>query len=263
MKAGRDFDTRDSKTGTKSVIVNETFARKYFQEESPLGYHMGFGDGPDVKFELQIVGVVQDAKYEDLRDEVPRQVFVQYLQNDWATEMTTYVRTSLSSEAMFAAIRDEVRKLDATMPLFDMNTMEDQLDRSLSIERLVAFLSIAFGFLATLLALIGLYGVTAFGVTRRSAEIGLRMALGAEQGRVVRMVLGEVVVLTSIGVGIALASAWWLTGLVHSQLYGVAPRDPLTMALSTLGLLSVALLAGALPALRASRVSPVSVLRYE
>lgn len=263
VRAGRDFDDRDQMGAKKSVVVNETFARKYFPAGSPIGYHIGWGDGPNVKLDMEIVGVIQDAKYEDLRDEVPRQVFVTYQQSEWASEMTAYVRTSSSSEAMFAAIREEVRELDAAMPIFDMNTMEDQLDSSLAVERLVALLSSAFGFLATLLAFLGLYGVTAFGVTRRSAEIGLRMALGARGGNVVRMVLKEVAVLAAVGVGIALPSAFWLSELVRSQLYGVAPRDPLTLALATLSLLSVALAAGAVPALRASRVSPVSVLRYE
>ena len=263
VRAGRDFDDRDQIGAKKSVVVNETFARKYFPEGSPIGYHIAWGDGPNVKLDMEIVGVVQDAKYEDLRDEVPRQVFVAYPQSEWADGMTAYVATPTASEAMFLTIREEVRKLDAAMPIFDMNTMEDQLDRSLSVERLVALLSSAFGFLATLLAFLGLYGVTAFGVTRRSAEIGLRMALGAKGGSVVRMVLKEVAILAGIGVGLALPLAWWLSELVRSQLYGVAPRDPLTLALATLGLLSVALAAGAVPALRASRVSPVSVLRYE
>jgi predicted permease len=263
IRAGRDFDERDQMGAKTAVIVNETFARKYFPEGSPIGYHIGWGDGHNAKLDMEIVGMVQDAKYEDLRDDVPRQVFVAYPQSEWATEMTAYVRTSTESEAMFAAIREEVRKLDAAMPLFDMNTMEDQLDRSLSVERLVALLSSAFGFLATLLAFLGLYGVTAFGVARRSAEIGLRMALGAKGGSVVRMVLKEVAILAGIGVGIALPLAWWLAQLVQSQLYGVAPRDPLTLALAAVSLLSVALAAGAVPALRASRVSPVSVLRYE
>jgi ABC-type antimicrobial peptide transport system permease subunit len=177
--------------------------------------------------------------------------------------MTAYVRTSRSSEAIFASIREEVSKLDASMPIFDMNTMEDQLDRSLAIERLSAFLSTAFGFLATLLAFLGLYGVTAFGVTRRSAEIGLRMALGAQGRSVVGMVLKEVAILAGLGVALALPLAWWLSELVESQLYGVAPRDPLTLALATLALVAVALGAGAIPALRASWVSPTSVLRYE
>jgi ABC-type antimicrobial peptide transport system permease subunit len=144
-----------------------------------------------------------------------------------------------------------------------MNTMEDQVERSLAIERLVALLSGAFGFLATLLAFLGLYGVTAFGVVRRSAEIGLRMALGAQIGSVVAMVLKEVALLAGLGVGLALPLAWWLSEVVRSQLYGLGPRDPQTLALATLSLLVVALGAGAIPALRASRVSPVSVLRYE
>jgi predicted lysophospholipase L1 biosynthesis ABC-type transport system permease subunit len=244
-------------------VVNETFARKYFPEGSPLGYHIGWGDGPDTVYDMEIVGVVEDAKYEDLRGEVPRQVFVTYTQSEWATGMTAYVRTARDSEAMFAAIREEVSKLDASMPIFDMNTMEDQLDRSLAIERLVALLSSAFGVLATLLAFLGLYGVTAFGVARRSAEIGLRMALGAQGRSVVGMVLKEVAILAGLGVGIAVPLAWWLSKLVESQLYGVAPRDPVTLAASTLGLLAVALGAGAVPALRASWVSPVSILRYE
>ncbi len=263
IRAGRDFDERDQMGVTKAVIVNETFARKYFPEGSPIGYHLGWGGGPNAKLDMEIVGVVQDAKYEDLRDEVPRQVFIAYPQAEWADEMTAYVRTSVSSKAMFARIREEVRELDPAMPMFDMNTMEDQLDRSLAVERLIALLSSAFGALATLLAFLGLYGVTAFGVTRRSAEIGLRMALGAKGASVVGMVLKEVAILAGIGVGLALPLAWWLSELVKSQLYGVAPRDPLTLALATSSLLAVALAAGAIPAVRASRVSPVSVLRYE
>jgi predicted permease len=263
VRAGRDFDERDVMEGKKVVVVNETFARKYFQEKFPVGYHLAFGGGPSVKPDMEIIGVVEDAKYEDLRDEVPRQVMVSYLQSDWATEMTAYVRTSLPSEQMFAAIRKEVRGLDPSTPVFDMNSMEDQLDRSLSVERLVAWLSSAFGVLATVLAFVGLYGVTAFSVARRSSEIGIRMALGAKASTVVRMVLREVVRLSALGVAIALPGAWWLTQLIRSQLYGVEPRDLPTIALTTIGLLAVALGAGAVPAVRASRVNPVTVLRCE
>ena len=135
--------------------------------------------------------------------------------------------------------------------------------RSLAIERMVAFLSSAFGALATGLAVMGLYGVTAYSVARRSREIGIRIALGAETGGVVRMVLREVLLLAAIGIGIGLPATWWLTQYVRSQLYGVEPRDPVAFAFSILGLLGVAVLAGAFPALRASRVDPVQVLRYE
>jgi len=243
--------------------VNETFAARYFGDESPLGYHLDFGGGPNVIPDMEIVGVVEDGAYENLRDEVPRQVFVHYQQNEWATEITIYVRTALPSDAMFAAIRREVKNLDATMPIFDMSTMEDQLDRSLAMERLVAFLSSAFGVLAAVLAFAGLYGVTAFGVSRRTSEIGLRMALGARGSSVIRMVLKEVLILTGVGVVIALPSAWWLGALLESQLYGVAPHDPVTIAMSALSLLAVTILAGAVPAVRASRLSPATVLRDE
>ena len=177
--------------------------------------------------------------------------------------MTFYVSTSLPSEAVAATIRREVANLDATMPIFDMNTMEDQLDRSLAVERLVAFLSSAFGILASVLAFVGLYGVTAYGVSRRTSEIGLRMALGARGSAIIRMVLNEVLILTGVGVAVALPSAWWLGKLLESQLYGVTPRDPVTMAVSALLLFAVTILAGAVPAVRASRLSPTTVLRYE
>jgi ABC-type antimicrobial peptide transport system permease subunit len=212
---------------------------------------------------MEIVGVVEDAKYKNLRDEVPRQVFVHYQQSQLAAEMTFYVRASLPSDAVFAAIHREVEKIDATMPIFDMNTMEDQLDRTLAVERLVAFLSSAFGILAAILAFVGLYGVTTFGVSRRMPEIGLRMALGARGSSVIRMVLKEVLILTSLGVAIALPSVWWLGKLIESQLYGVTPRDPVTLSLSAFLLFAVTILAGAVPAVRASRLSPTTVLHYQ
>jgi ABC-type antimicrobial peptide transport system permease subunit len=212
---------------------------------------------------MEIVGVVEDAKYENLRDEVPRQVFVAHQQSEWASGMTAYARTSMGSEAMFEAIRREVQRLDATMPIFDMSTMEDQLDRSLAVERITAFLSGAFGLLAAILAFVGLYGVTAYGVTRRSAELGLRIALGATGREVTTLVLKEVAWLSALGVTIALVCTWFVGELVESQLYGVVPRDPVTMALATASLVAITILAGAVPALRASRLDPVSVLRYE
>ncbi len=263
LRAGRDIDERDRKGAPRVVMVNETFAKRYFQNRSPLGYHIGFGAGPQVKLDMEIIGVVADTKYEDLRQEVPRQVLVAYPQMDYASAMTVYVRTALPSEKMFAAVRAEIRNLDASIPLFDLNTMEDQLDRSLVLERLVAYLSSTFGLLATVLAVMGLYGVTAYSVARRSREIGIRMALGAEAAAVIRMVLREVLLLAAAGIAIALPLAWWLTKLVRSQLYGIEPRDPVTIGASALGLLAVAALAGAIPALKASRLDPVKVLRYE
>ena len=184
---GQDFDDRLGTPARKAAVVNQTFARKYFGDKSPLGFHLGW-DGPGrAPPDIEIIGVVADAKYENLDEaEIPRQIFVAYPQNDWATGMTVYVRSSLPSEQLIAAVRDEVKGLDAGIPIFDLTTMEDQLDRSLAIQKLVAFLSSAFGGLATVLALVGLYGVTAYGVARRRREIGIRMALGAESSQVVR-----------------------------------------------------------------------------
>lgn len=263
MKEGREFDARDHLKAEKVVVVNETFAKRYFQGRSPLGYHIGSGRGPHVKLDRTIIGVMADAKYRRLRDEVPRQVVICDDQSERQTGMIVYVRTSLPSKQMFHAIRGEVAALDPAIPLHDMVTMEDQLDRSLSLERMVAFLSSAYGLLASLLAVIGLYGVTAYGVARRSREIGIRMALGAESAAVIRMVLREVLILAGVGIAIALPVTWWLTKYVQSQLYGIEPRDPATIAMAALGLLAVAAAAGAAPAFRASRLDPVQVLRYE
>ncbi len=263
VKLGRELDERDRLGASQVILVNETFAKRYFPGRSPLGYHVGFGGGPQTKPDMEIVGVVADTKYEDLREEMPRQVFVASDQRKMQSGMTVYVRTSLPSEKMFAAVRAEARNLDPGIPLYDMNTMEDQLDRSLVLERFVAYCASGFGLLATVLAVTGLYGVTAYSVARRSREIGIRMAMGAEAAAVVRMVLREVALLAVIGIGIALPATWWLTQLVRSLLYGIEPRDPFTIGGSALGLLAAAVLAGALPALKASRLDPVKVLRYE
>lgn len=263
VKLGREFDQRDRLGATPAILVNETFTKRYLGDRSPLGYHVGFGAGPQVKPDMEIVGVVADTKYEDLREPIPRQVYVASDQRKTQSGMTVYVRTRLPSEKMFAAVRGEVRNLDPGIPLFDMNTMEDQLDRSLALERFVAYCASGFGLLATVLAVTGLYGVTAYSVARRSREIGIRMALGAEAAAVVRLVLREVALLAVLGIAIALPAVWWLTQLVRSLLFGIEPRDPVTIGGSALALLAVALASGALPALRASRLDPVKVLRYE
>ncbi len=263
LKEGRDFDERDHIRAPKVAIVNETFVRRYFGGRSPLGFHIGMGRGPNVKLDHEIVGVVADAKYEQLREETPCQVFVCSAQAASPTSRVFYVRSLLETSRTFTAVRNEMRNLDADVPLFDLLTMEDQLDRSLSLERLVTYLSTAYGLLASLLAVMGLYGVTAYGVARRAREIGIRMALGAESADVVRMVLREVLVLASIGIAVALPASWWLTQLVRSQLFGIEPHNPTTILAAALALLAVAALAGVAPALRASRVNPVTVLRYE
>ena len=273
LLAGRDFDERDARyevgdpnaqlPSYKVAIVNESYAKRYFGDRSPLGRHIGFGMNPGTKTPIEIIGVVKDAKYTGVRDDIPRQVFFAFMENDFAGGAVMYVRTAIQSEAAFGSLRQVMRQLDSNVPMYNPRTMDAQLDQSLLNDRLVATLSAAFGVLATLLAVIGLYGVMAFTVTRRTREIGVRMALGAVQGDVVWLVMREVLMLVGTGIVLGLAGAWALGRLVSSQLYGVTANDPATIAGAAVLLAAVALVAGYVPARRATRVNPVLALRYE
>jgi len=259
---GRDFRATDTQGGPKVAIVNEKFAKRYLPGGA-LGRHIGMRGDPGTKTDIEIIGIVRDSKYESLRDEMPFEVFVPYPQTEFVNGMSAYIRTTRAPEQVFTVVRQVVNGLDSNLPLYRIKTLEKQLDNSLVTERLVASLSSAFGFLATLLAAIGLYGVMAYTVARRTREIGVRMALGAASRDVVWLVMKEVLVLAGIGVGIGLPLAWGLTSLVKAQLYGITPNDPLSIALATLGIALVAALAGYVPALRATRVDPIRALRFE
>jgi predicted permease len=270
---GRDFTTRDDGPlphdpqfnidGFRAVIANEKFVKRYFGDSNPIGRRLGFGGNPGTKTPMEIVGVVKNAKYTNMRDEIPPELFFPYLEGNSIGGMTAYVRTTVEPAQMGQLIRDAVRRLDANLPVYKLRTVEQQMDRSLLNERLVATLSTFFGLLATTLAIIGLYGVMAYTVNRRTREIGIRMALGAISGNVMWLVMGEVVVLVAIGVAIGMPAAWGLSRLVQTQLYGVAPNDPFTLALATALLVTVACAAGYIPALRAARIDPLTALRYE
>jgi predicted permease len=273
LLAGRDFDDRDVRyekgdqnapqPSYKVAIVNESYAKRFFGDRSPLGRHIGFGLNPGTKTPIEIVGVVKDAKYMGVRDEMPRTVYFAFMEDDFAGGAVMHVRTSSQPESAFGSIRQALRQLDANIPMYNPRTMEAQLDRSLLNDRLVATLSAAFGVLATLLAVIGLYGVMAFMVARRTREIGVRMALGAVPGDVVWLVMREVLSLVVTGIVLGLIGAFALGRLVGSQLYGITANDPATIAAAVTLLAAVALAAGYVPARRATRVNPVLALRYE
>ena len=261
--AGREFNDRDGAAAPKVAIVNEKFAKRYFGRTSPLGRHIGIGGDAGTKTDIEIVGVVRDMKYDTMRKDPPREVFLPYQQADFATQMTAFVRTDLPSDQMFAALRNAVKRQDANLPIFQMKTEEQQLDDVLAPERLAASLSTVFGFLAALLAALGLYGVMAFLVTRRTREIGVRMALGANRSNVVWIVLREVLLLVGVGIAIGLPAALAVCNLLRGQLYGMSPFDIPTISFATGGIILVAALSAYLPALRATRVDPLRALRYE
>jgi len=263
LEEGRDFNAQDTGKKLTVAIVNRKFATHFFGNQSPLGRHIGFGGGPKTELSMTIVGVTQDSLYEGPREGVHRQVFVPFSQADYPAGVTFYVRTSMDSKAMYAALRRQVRDLDPAMPVYQMKTLEGQLDETLSTERLIAVLSAGFGVLATVLAAIGLYGVMAFVVARRTREIGLRMALGAPQAQVVWMVMRETLSLVAIGLAIGIPSALLLSRYVATQLFGVRPTDLGAAAAALVVLSVVATGAGFLPALRASEIDPIQALRYE
>ena len=257
---GRDFNRQDGKENATTAIVNRKFADHFFPGKSAVGKHVGFGTGPRSKLNIEIVGVVANALYEGPREGIRRQV---YIPNWGKGGVTFYVRTTDASAAAFAALRNQVRKLDASMPVYATKTLAGQLDETLLTDRLIAMLAAGFGLLATVLASIGLYGVMAFVVARRRKELGIRLALGAEPGGVIWLVMKEVLLLLAIGLAIGIPAAMALGRFVASQLYGIEARDPWTATATLILLTLVSAAAGLIPAHRASRIDPILALRYE
>ena len=257
---GRDFSPSDRKGAPLVVAINETLAKKYFAGQNPLGRHIGFGRDKSMR---EIIAVVKDLKSQTLHDEPRPVAYASILQDPNPSSATLYVRTGLEPAAIATAIRKQVQRVDSNVPVTDMKSMKVQVTESLFVERLIATLSAFFGLLATLLAAIGLYGVMAYSVARRTREIGIRVALGAERGGVIGLVMKEVTLLAAIGIGVGLPLAFMLSQYVRSQLYGLEPHDPMTLAISTATMACVALLAGYIPAERAARVDPIVALRYE
>jgi putative ABC transport system permease protein len=257
---GRDFTISDAKEDPKVAIVNRRFAEHFFKGSSAVGKHLGRGTGPKTKLDVEIIGVVADSLYEGPREGVRRQVFVP----NWGKNSAVfYVRTRSASAGAYSLVRNEVKQLDAAMPVYGLKTLESQLDETLLTDRLIALLSAGFGLLATLLASIGLYGVMAFAVARRKKELGIRLALGAQPSLVIWLVMKEVLVLLAIGLAVGVPAALGLGRYVSSQLYGIEGHDPSVAVATVLLLAAVSAAAGLIPARRASRIDPILALRHE
>ncbi len=255
---GRDFNWQDSVGGDpKVVIINDSFARYFFGNENPLGKHI-----PVAGFEFEIVGMVGNARLTSLKETMSRTVYYPAFTALLANQRLC-VRARGDTGALIAAIRNEVRRLDPNLPVHDIKTFADQIDESISRERMIALLSSFFGLFALLLAGLGLYGVMAYAVARRTREIGIRMALGAQAGNVLWLVLRETLLLVSIGIAIGLPVALAVTRLTKGLLFGLTANDPLTITLATSVMIAIAAMAGYLPARRAAKVDPMLTLRSE
>jgi predicted permease len=269
LLAGREFDERDGPVVPtpegwpyRVAVVNEAFAKRYFGGESPIGRQVGIGEDPGTPTPIEIVGLARDAHYMGVREDVRPQIFFPYLQAS-IESVTALVRTRRDPATVLSAVRREMAELDPGVALYEVATLEDKALRSVVNERLIAGLSTVLASVATLLSVVGLYGVMAFLVTRRTREIGIRMALGALARQIASGVLREAGALVALGLALGLGAAWWLGRYVESQLYGVAPTDPRAVLLAAAGLCAVAALAAGVPAWRAARVSPMSALREE
>ena len=259
---GREFTEADAAGEHKVAIINETMARYFFGHDDPIGRRFGFGRRSS-ELDIEIVGLVSDGKYSTLKEEAPRFGYLPYMQDEPLSSMTFYVRTRADELSLIEDVRGKVRRLDASLPIYDVKSMRAQVDESMFLDRLIAGLSAAFGLVACLLAAIGLYGVMSYMVTRRTREIGIRMALGAERASVVVLVLREVAFLAVVGVGAGLPLGALLARALESQLFELSPWDPMTWAVSASVLLGVAFASGYVPAARASRVNPIIALRWE
>jgi predicted permease len=260
---GREFTDADAGGAPKVGIVNQTMAHHFFGDANPIGHRFSIPGWRGDSSWIEIVGVIQDAKYHNLREQAPPQAYVPFLQAPESGTATIEVRTATEPTGLEAGVRRLIQRADSRLPVFDVKTLTEQADESLVEDRLLASFSTLFGLLALVLASVGLYGVMAHAISRRTNEIGVRMALGAQPGNILGMVVRETLLLVMIGVAAGVPVALGASRLIRSELYGLSPSDPITISLTALLMLAVAAVAGYLPARRATKVDPMVALRYE
>jgi predicted permease len=263
LLAGRDFTRADALSAGRVAIVNETFAKKFGLGREAVGKYMSDSSGNEVKLDIEIVGLVQDAKYSDVKRPTPPLFFRPYRQNERLGYNGFYVKTAMSPEQLMPSIHATIATLDPNLPVEDLKTLDQQVRENVALDRMISALSASFAILATVLAAIGLYGVLAYTVAQRTREIGVRMALGADGHDVRRMVLRQVGTMTLIGAAVGLTGAFVLGRAAESLLFEMQGHDPIVFVSATMLLMLVALGAGFLPAQKAARTDPMVALRYE
>ncbi|PYS71070.1 MAG: hypothetical protein DMF69_11570 [Acidobacteria bacterium] len=262
---GREINERDTAASAKIAVVNEKFVEHYFKGQNPIGRTFEFDDDTDNGQPLEIVGVIGNVKSQDQREQAEDTVYrpILQIQDEAAFSVSIHLRTQSDPASLAPVARQAINEVDDKLPIFDVTTLSDQMQERLQQDRLIAQLVSFFGMLALLLACIGLYGVMAQGVARRTNEIGIRIALGARGKMIIWMVLREVLLLVVVGLAIGVPVALLSTRFVSSQLFGLTGNDPVTLLGAAVILTFVAMLAGFIPARRASRVNPLIALRYE
>jgi predicted permease len=253
---GRGFDSRDTETSPKVAVVNQEIVKQFFPHTNPIGKTFN-------KERLEIVGVCANMRYQNLREQPPATFYVPYRQIEYAGGMTYEVRTRGNATAVLAGIRESVHSIDSGLPVTNVRTQTEQIAATMQQERIFATLTAGFGVLALLLAGIGIYGLMAYNVARRTNEIGIRMALGAQRSVIGRMVLRETLGLVFLGVLIGIPCVWATSRVIASLLFGLSPHDPETLAAVVFLLLLVGVVAGFVPSRRATNMDPMVALRHE
>jgi putative ABC transport system permease protein len=256
--AGRDFDERDALKTPEAVVINQEMARRYWPDEDPLGQRLAVGNGPW----RTVVGVVGDVKQSGLDIETRPEMFWPYYQSP-VPFATFVVRTSGDPVAMTSAVRGAMQEVDKGLPVYNIKAVNDVISDSVAPRRLNMLLLGIFAGVALVLAAVGIYGVISYSVSQRTREIGIRMALGASHRSVLKLVIGEGMILALIGVGIGVVASFFLTRLMSTLLFGVGTTDPITFVAISLLLTGVSIVATLIPARRAIRVDPMVALRYE